>query len=177
MAMFSNNKNRRGPNELPAMTESPRVAAVSNSPVMPAPSGVPSIISSDMTVRGNLQSSGRLQIEGTVVGDIDVAQLVVADGAVIQGEITADSVEISGALTGLIRAHEITLKSSARVVGDVYYEVLTMEPRSELEGQCRRTPSASQTQLQITKDISGVANDDPPSSSEAGPPVASADNP
>jgi cytoskeletal protein CcmA (bactofilin family) len=170
--MFSNTKNRRVTNEVPAVTEQPPRAAV-----VPPPSGVPSIISSDMTVRGNLQSSGRLQIEGTVVGDIEVAQLVVADGAVIQGEITAESVEISGALTGLIRAHEITLKSSARVVGDVYYEVLTMEPRSELEGQCRRTPSASQAQLQITKDTPSVANDEPPSVSETEPPLASADSP
>jgi cytoskeletal protein CcmA (bactofilin family) len=172
--MFSNSKNRRGTSDLPMVTEVPREA------VLPAPSGVPSIISSDMTVRGNLTSSGRLQIEGTVVGDIEVAQLVVADGAVIQGEISARSVEISGALTGLIRAHEITLKSSARVVGDVYYEVLTMEPRSELEGQCRRTPSTSQ--LQIAKDTPNVvyqsaSNDDPPSASSTDATSAGADSP
>ena len=40
----------------------------------PRPTGVPSIISADMTIRGNLKCAGRLQIEGTVLGDIEVGQ-------------------------------------------------------------------------------------------------------
>ena len=107
-------------------------------------SGVPSIISADMTIRGNLKCPGRLQIEGTVLGDIEVGQLVVSDGAVVQGEIDAQEVEISGALTGLVRAREITLKATARVVGDLHHEVLAIDPGAQLEGQCRRLGSENQ---------------------------------
>jgi cytoskeletal protein CcmA (bactofilin family) len=113
-------------------------------PVMvasPRPTGVPSIISADMTIRGNLKCAGRLQIEGTVLGDIEVGQLVISDGAVVQGEIDAQEVEISGTLTGLVRAREITLKATARVVGDLYQEVLAIDPGAQLEGQCRRLSS------------------------------------
>jgi cytoskeletal protein CcmA (bactofilin family) len=115
-------------------------------PVMvasPRPSGVPSIISADMTIRGNLKCAGRLQIEGTVLGDIEVGQLVISDGAVVQGEIDAQEVEISGTLTGLVRAREITLKATARVVGDLYQEVLAIDPGAQLEGQCRRLTNES----------------------------------
>jgi cytoskeletal protein CcmA (bactofilin family) len=104
----------------------------------PRLSGIPSIISADMTIRGNLKCPGRLQIEGTVLGDIEVGQLVISDGAIVQGEIDAQEVEISGSLTGLVRAREITLKATARVLGDLHHEVLAIEPGAKLEGQCKR---------------------------------------
>ena len=52
--------------------------------------------------------------------------------------LDAQEVEISGALTGLVRAREITLKATARVVGDLHHEVLAIDPGAQLEGQCRR---------------------------------------
>jgi len=130
--MFSN-RTRQLPSEHLRADEVKPVMVAS-----PRPSGVPSIISADMTIRGNLKCAGRLQIEGTVLGDIEVGQLVISDGAVVQGEIDAQEVEISGALTGLVRAREITLKATARVVGDLYQEVLAIDPGAQLEGQCRR---------------------------------------
>src|SRR5580698_556598 len=133
--MFSN-RTRQLPSEHLRADEVKPVMVAS-----PRPSGVPSIISADMTIRGNLKCAGRLQIEGTVLGDIEVGQLVISDGAVVQGEIDAQEVEISGTLTGLVRAREITLKSAARVVGDLYQEVLAIDPGAQLEGQCRRLSS------------------------------------
>jgi cytoskeletal protein CcmA (bactofilin family) len=131
--MFSNSKNKRGNDEQPAPVQVEHVVA------LPPPSDVVSIISPEMTVRGNLKSSGRLRVEGTVTGDIEVDHLVIAAGAEVQGEITVQVAEISGAMTGQIRGRDITLKSSARVSGDIHYEILTMEPKAEFDGQCRRT--------------------------------------
>ena len=130
--MFSN-RNRALPSEH-MRADDPKPVTLSP----PRPGGVPSIISADMTIRGNLKCAGRLQIEGTVLGDIEVGQLEISDGAVVQGEIDAQEVEISGTLTGLVRAREITLKAAARVVGDLYQEVLAIDPGAQLEGQCRR---------------------------------------
>lgn len=157
--MFSTNKNKRGALDQPAVTDRTPTAAEAPRPVVP--SGVTSIISSDMTVRGNLKSPGSLRVEGTVVGDIEVDHLVVADGAVIQGEIKASVAEISGALTGLIRAHEITLKSTARVIGDVFYEVLAMEPKAEFEGHCRKSAPEIQSALPAPESTLQIAKDTP----------------
>jgi cytoskeletal protein CcmA (bactofilin family) len=152
--MFINNGKRAIDGSV-VMDEHPSVAntirrpvatsAIANEMANPQPpartSGVPSIISADMTIRGNLKCAGRLQIEGTVLGDIEVGQLIISDGAMVQGEIDAQDVEISGALTGLIRAREISLKSTARVIGDLHHEVLAIDPGAQLEGQCRRLSS------------------------------------
>ena len=135
--MFSN-RTRQLPSEHLRVDEVKPVMVAS-----PRPSGVPSIVNADMTIRGNLKCAGRLQIEGTVLGDIEVGQLVISDGAVVQGEIDAQEVEISGTLTGLVRAREITLKATARVVGDLYQEVLAIDPGAQLEGQCRRLTKES----------------------------------
>lgn len=105
---------------------------------LPRASGVPSIISADMTIRGDLKSQGDLHVEGTVLGDIDVGQLVVADGATIRGEIVAQGVRICGGVTGLIRARDVVLTATARVIGDIHHEVLSIEAGAQLEGQCRR---------------------------------------
>ena len=90
-----------------------------------------------------MKCAGRLQIEGTVLGDIKMGHLVISDGVVVRGEIDAQEVEISGTLTGLVRAREITLKATARVVGDLYQEVLAIDPGAQLEGQCRRLTNES----------------------------------
>jgi len=111
-----------------------------NEPVRPLhrQSNVPSIVSSEMTIHGDLQSSGDLQIEGTVVGEIEVGKLVIAEGGTVSGNIVAKDVRICGALTGSVRSVMITLTSTARVVGDLYHEVLAIEAGGQLEGQSRR---------------------------------------
>jgi cytoskeletal protein CcmA (bactofilin family) len=91
-----------------------------------------------MTIHGDLQSSGDLQIEGTVVGEIEVGKLVIAEGGTVSGNIVAKDVRICGALTGSVRSVMITLTSTARVVGDLYHEVLAIEAGGQLEGMSRR---------------------------------------
>ncbi len=101
-------------------------------------SNVPSIISSDMTVTGDLQSGGDLQVEGNVIGDIHVAKLVITDGGNVTGDIVANEVRICGTLNGSVRSKMVTLTATARVTGDVHHEVLAIEAGARLEGQCRR---------------------------------------
>ncbi|MDE8342949.1 MAG: polymer-forming cytoskeletal protein [Acidocella sp.] len=99
---------------------------------------VPSIISADTTVRGDMQSVGELHVEGTVIGNINVVKLVITDGGNVTGDITASDVRICGTLTGAVRSKMVTLTTTARVTGDVYHEVLAIEAGASLEGQCRR---------------------------------------
>ncbi|OYV38573.1 MAG: hypothetical protein B7Z80_09635 [Rhodospirillales bacterium 20-64-7] len=99
---------------------------------------VPSIISADTTVRGDIQSVGELHVEGSVIGNINVAKLVITDGGNVTGDITASDVRICGTLTGAVRSKMVTLTTTARVTGDVYHEVLAIEAGASLEGQCRR---------------------------------------
>ena len=76
--MFSKSKiNEPGPKtapdlERPAMpdTSAPRAGGDYMPTTAPKPKAAPSILSSDLTVVGNLKTSGDIQVEGTVEGDI-----------------------------------------------------------------------------------------------------------
>ena len=130
---------------------------------------VPSIIGPDMSVRGDLQSDGDLHVEGTVQGDIHVKHLVVAKDAVVRGDIEAATVRIAGSVAGTLRAREVLLTQTAKMQGDVYHEVLSIEPGAQLEGHCRRLEAAKAADEPLTL-TQTVANTDGPRLALQGPP-------
>ena len=103
-------------------------------------SGVPSIVSADLTIRGNLSGKGDVQVEGKVFGRIEAGNLVVAEGGEVEGDIIAKAVAISGTVRGSIKAGTVTLSSTARVKGGVMHDVLAIEAGAQLEGECKRLP-------------------------------------
>jgi cytoskeletal protein CcmA (bactofilin family) len=107
-----------------------------------AATAVPSIVGPEMSVRGDLHSDGDLHIEGTVQGDIRVKHLVVAKDAVVRGDIEAATVRVAGSVVGTMRAREVMLTATAKMQGDVYHDVLSIEPGAQLEGHCRRLEPA-----------------------------------
>ncbi len=109
-------------------------------------SGVPSIISPNLKIVGDLKSNGDIQIDGTVEGDINTHLLTVGEQAVVDGCIVADTVRISGTVKGQIKARMVHLDKDARVTGDLIHETLTMEAGALLEGQVKRMdPSSTKT--------------------------------
>ncbi len=108
---------------------------------------VPSIISQDLVIRGNLLSTGEIQIDGTVHGDIETATLLVGENAEINGEIEAKRVGIHGRVNGQVTAQSVTLAKTAHMIGDVVYEDLSIEKGAYLKGYCNPLEAiAEQTQ-------------------------------
>lgn len=99
---------------------------------------VPSIISADLTLKGNVISDGEVQIDGTIYGDINTTTLLVGETAVINGEINAKRTRIHGRVNGQITAQSVTLADTAHVSGDIIHEDLCIEKGAFLEGHCKR---------------------------------------
>ncbi len=104
----------------------------------PTKPAVPSIISQDLTVRGDLISEGEIQIDGVVHGDINTATLLVGETAEINGEIKAKRVRVYGRVNGQITAQSVMLASTAHVAGDIIHEDLSIDKGAFLEGHCQR---------------------------------------
>ena len=100
----------------------------------------PSIISSDLSINGNLNSGGDIQVDGTVEGDIVSKKLTVSSSATVRGTIEAETVVIAGSVTGQIKARHVTLIKTARVIADVVQERLSIEPGAFFEGNSRHFP-------------------------------------
>jgi cytoskeletal protein CcmA (bactofilin family) len=89
----------------------------------------PSVLSSDLTIVGNLRTTGDVQVEGTVQGDIRAHLLTVGESANIEGEIVADDVVVTGKVTGRVRGLKVRLTSTARVEGDIIHKTIAIESR------------------------------------------------
>jgi cytoskeletal protein CcmA (bactofilin family) len=97
-----------------------------------------SSLSSDITIKGNLQTTGDVQIEGTIEGDIRAHLLTVGEGATIRGEVIADDVVINGRVIGRVRGLKVRLTSSAKVEGDIIHKTIAIESGAHFEGSVQR---------------------------------------
>ncbi len=108
-----------------------------------AAGGVPSIISPDLEIVGDLKSDGEIQIDGTVKGDIKAHMLTVGDQGKVDGSTVAETVRISGTVNGRVQAKTVRLDKSARVTADITHETLTIETGAYFEGKVLPLKGAS----------------------------------
>ena len=99
----------------------------------------PSVIGTDLTITGSLQSQGEVTVEGEIQGDIQCASLLVGDTAKITGNVVAEDVVVRGHVQGSIRGSRVTLQSSSHVEGDVYHKSIAIEQGAFFEGKSRRS--------------------------------------
>lgn len=103
------------------------------------PAGVPSIISSDVVIKGSIESAGELQFDGEIDGDVRAKGLVIGDGARVDGEVMAEKVRVSGTVEGSIRAVEVELAATAHVKGDITHKSLTIESGAHFDGSSQHS--------------------------------------
>lgn len=97
-----------------------------------------SALSSDLTIKGNLKTTGDIQIEGQVEGDIRAHLLTVGEGATVKGEVVADDVVVNGRIIGRVRGLKVRLTSTARVEGDIIHKTIAIESGAHFEGSVQR---------------------------------------
>jgi cytoskeletal protein CcmA (bactofilin family) len=125
-------------------------------------SSVPSIISADLRINGDLICSGDVQVDGWVEGDIQSRNIVVGEGATVHGALQAETVRICGTVKGEIKADSVVLEKTAKVAGDVLHKSLVIEEGAQLEGTCKRlqAPGAAQVVLPAPTALAPLAHGD-----------------
>jgi cytoskeletal protein CcmA (bactofilin family) len=120
-------------------------------------SGAPSIIASDVRVKGNIETVGEIQLDGIVEGDVICGTLSMGEHGAVAGTISADSLVIRGKVEGEIRGKTVRLEKSCKVIGNVWHQTLSIEagayikgkfahaedPRKGAKGESRVAPSGS----------------------------------
>ncbi|MEO0698919.1 MAG: polymer-forming cytoskeletal protein, partial [Pseudomonadota bacterium] len=94
-----------------------------------------SVIGPDVSVKGDMNATADLHIDGTIEGDIKCASLVQGESSHISGSVIAESARLSGKVNGTITARELTILKSAVIQGDVHYDALTIEQGAQVEGR------------------------------------------
>mgnify|MGYP001162171897 FL=1 len=140
--MFSKNKiNTPSPKtdaEMAKPAEPVSKPAVEYKPQVPKAKPPASILSSDLLITGNLKTTGDIQVEGRVDGDIRAHLLTIGNGATVKGEIIADDVVVNGHVIGRVRGLKVRLTSTARVEGDIIHKTIAIESGAHFEGSVQR---------------------------------------
>jgi cytoskeletal protein CcmA (bactofilin family) len=101
------------------------------------------VLNSDVEIKGNLKFSGELTFDGKLEGEINTdGVLNLGDGAVINGNINAQSVIVRGKITGNIHAKEkIEIKAKTELFGDIRATKLTVEEGVTFVGKTEVNPN------------------------------------
>ena len=107
----------------------------------------PSLICSGLSIRGNLNSGGEVQIDGAVAGDVFGGSIVIGHGGSVRGEVVGEKVAIYGAVFGTVVARAVWIGSTAYVTGTIAYGNLTTQSGARIVARCKH--------IQMTSSASG----------------------
>jgi cytoskeletal protein CcmA (bactofilin family) len=96
-----------------------------------------------MTVIGDLETEGVVRIEGRVKGAVRVGQqILVTQGAVIEGDLHTQEAVIAGQVNGAIHATDrAELQASAVVTGDIVTARIAIVEGAKVSGEVKMDPT------------------------------------
>ena len=105
-----------------------------------ARSGPPglSFIGPEVLVSGDLATDAQLHVDGRIDGNVRCSQLVQGEAGIIAGNIQADEARIAGTVEGKVNVRILFVEASARILGDVAYETISIDAGAQLEGRLAR---------------------------------------
>jgi cytoskeletal protein CcmA (bactofilin family) len=143
MEMFGKGKDSM-PDELRSPAPVQQFHPAAAAPVARAESsdGVSSI-SAGMAVIGKIAGSGTVKVFGRVEGELHASNVLISDGAEVEGDVVAEELTVGGRVKGTIRANRVRLNSTASVEGDIFHRSLAIEENARFEGTSRRDDNAA----------------------------------
>ncbi len=126
------------------------VKTMNKSAIRPANSA-PSIIGSDVKIKGDVSTLGEIQLDGTIEGDIRSASLTIGEHGSVNGIVSAEDVVVKGAVNGQIKGRNIRIEKTAKVKGDLFHETLSVESGAFIEGKLTHQKDAIQEKPAISK--------------------------
>lgn len=122
-------------------------------------SGRDSCIGAGMSIVGKIECNGPAQVFGRIEGEVRASDLLVGDGATIDGSVIAQNLTVCGRIKGTIHAVRVKLQNGGAVEGDIFHRTLSIDENSLFEGSSRRVenpteiPSSIDAKVPQTKDI------------------------
>lgn len=92
-------------------------------------------------VTGEIQAENDFRLDGTVEGKFSCkGKIVIGSKGYVEGSLTCANAEISGTVKGKIYVSEkLTLRNSAKIEGEIYTKVLSVEEGAKITGTCDMT--------------------------------------
>jgi cytoskeletal protein CcmA (bactofilin family) len=107
------------------------------------------LIGPTVTIRGDVEFSGGLHLEGRIRGNLRLvgegeAHLEMTEGAVVEGEVRASHARLNGSIKGDVSvAGRLVLGPRAAVEGNVYYGSIEMALGARITGKMLCRPAGA----------------------------------
>jgi cytoskeletal protein CcmA (bactofilin family) len=100
--------------------------------------GSVNLIGTGTKIIGDIHSNGDVRIDGNLVGNLTTSgKFVLGANGVIEGNVTSNNADLSGEIKGTVNVNEmLSLKSTAKVNGDIVTGKLAIEPGAMFTGTC-----------------------------------------
>lgn len=122
-------------------------------PVAPKPRrrqpDIDTLIGTNTKVSGDIEFSGGLHVDGYIKGNIQAepnstSVLSIAEQGVVEGSVSVPHVVLNGTVKGDVSARErVELGTTARVIGNVFYNLIEMAIGAEINGKLIHEPIES----------------------------------
>ncbi len=117
---------------------------------------VETLVGANTRISGDLHFSGGCHVDGTVNGSVTAdpdskSALSISEGGNIDGGVTVPYVVLNGIVRGDVFANQrVELGPTARVIGNVYYNLIEMAIGAEINGKLVHQPEGQVPLLEQT---------------------------
>jgi len=125
-------------------SESPVVERSAARPQAEKQVNTASCIGSGMSIVGNIECNGPAQVFGRIEGEVHASDLLIGDGAQIEGTVIAQEVTVRGSVKGTVRAARVKLQKGGAIDGDIFHRSLSIEEDAVFEGTVRRVENPTE---------------------------------
>ena len=107
---------------------------------------VDTLVGSNTQVNGDLNFSGGCHIDGTVKGNVSAkpdghSALSISEDGTVEGGVNVPYVVLNGIVRGdVVATQRVELGPTARVIGNVYYNLIEMAIGAEINGKLVHQP-------------------------------------
>lgn len=103
----------------------------------------PSVLSVNTEVKGSIATTDELYIQGKLEGDVRATSIIVCQGGVVRGDITADNITVYGSVAGNLYGGHVRLCAGAVVDGEIRHLTLGIDTGANFEGSIKRVAAES----------------------------------
>ena len=125
-------------------------------------------IGAGMSVVGKIECNGPAQVFGRVEGELRASDLLIGDGAQIEGSVIAQNVTVCGRVKGTIHAVRVKLQNGGAVEGDIFHKSLSIDENSLFEGSSRRVENPTDPSSGVSPKKKDILSQVPIQSSSIG---------
>ena len=129
---------------------------------------VDTLVGASTKLNGDLNFEGGCHIDGTVEGSVSAdvginTVLSVSEDGIIEGGVTVPYVVLHGIVRGDVYANQrVELGPTARVIGNVYYNLIEMAIGAEINGKLLACEEGRQAEAERVRECGEAVGASPP---------------